>query len=150
MRFEAAKKLKMASVPVIIMNGLTKAQKRAIAIKDNGAWGEWDYDLLSSQWADLPLSDWGIILPEGWLTEKPEIIEDEPQIDRAAELQVEWGTAPGQIWQLGQHRLMCGDCTKKEDVDALMDGVKPNLMVTDPPYGVEYDCKLARWRQSAK
>ena len=116
MRLEAAKKLKMASVPVIIMHGLSEAQKREIVIKDNGAWGEWDFDLLSSQWADLPLSDWGIILPEGWLTEKPEIIEDEPQIDRAAELQVEWGTALGQIWQLGQHRLMCGNSIKKEDV----------------------------------
>jgi DNA modification methylase len=146
MRFEAAKKVKMASVPVIIMKGLTKAQKRAIAIKDNGAWGEWDFDLLSSQWSDLPLSDWGINLPDDWLTQKPEIIEDEPQIDRAAELQKEWGTAPGQIWRLGQHRLMCGDGTKREDVDALMDGVKPNLMVTDPPYGVEYN---ANWRNEA-
>ena len=57
MRFAAAKALKMTSVPIIVMEGLTEAQKRAIAIKDNGAWGEWDFHLLSTQWADLPLSD---------------------------------------------------------------------------------------------
>ena len=142
MRFEAAKKLRMASVPVIIMNGLTKAQKRAIAIKDNGAWGEWDFDLLSSQWVDLPLSDWGITLPEGWLTEQPEIIEDEPQIDRAAELQKEWGTAPGQIWQLGQHRLMCGNSIKKEDVAALMGEKRADMAWTDPPYNVNYGASM--------
>ena len=134
------------SVPVIIMRGLTEAQKRAIAIKDNGVWGQWDLDLLASGWADLPLTDWGVNLPDGWMMEKPEVIEDEPQIDRAAELQVEWGTAMGQIWQLGRHRLICGDSTKREDVETLLERVKPNLMVTDPPYGVEYD---ASWRNEA-
>jgi len=133
MRFEAAKTLEMSSVPVVIMSGLTEEQKRAIAIKDNGAWGEWDFDLLSSHWADLPLSDWGVNLPDNWLAEEPALIEDEPQIERATELQAEWGTALGQIWELGQHRLMCGDSTKQEDVEALLTGMKPNLIVK--PHG---------------
>ena len=70
----------------------------------------------------------------------------EPQIDRAEELQKEWNTATGQVWSIGKHRVMCGDATKKGDVDRLMGGVDPVLMVTDPPYGVEYD---PAWRNDA-
>jgi len=70
-----------------------------------------------------------------------------PQIDRAAELQEKWQTARGQVWQIGKHRLMCGDSTSAEDVARLLDGAKPLLMVTDPPYGVEYDPK---WRQQVR
>ena len=69
-----------------------------------------------------------------------------PQLDRAAELQVKWGTAPGQIWEVGKHRLMCGDATIAEDVTALIEGAMPFLCVTDPPYGVEYD---PSWRSEA-
>lgn len=68
------------------------------------------------------------------------------QIDRAAELAEQYGTAVGQVWQLGKHRLAIGDCTDKTVVDALMQGEKPLLMVTDPPYGVEYD---PGWRNDA-
>lgn len=75
-------------------------------------------------------------------------IADAPDapIDRAAELQVKWHTARGQVWQVGRHRVMCGDSTSAEDVAALMGGAIPNLMITDPPYGVEYD---ANWRNEA-
>lgn len=62
-----------------------------------------------------------------------------PQVDRAAELQQEWQTERGQVWEVGRHRLMCGDSTSAEDVARLLDGNEPRLMVTDPPYGVEYD-----------
>jgi len=61
-----------------------------------------------------------------------------PQIDRASELMKEWGTEPGQLWQLGPHRVLCGDATKKEDMDRLMQGEKAALFATDPPYGVAY------------
>jgi DNA modification methylase len=73
-------------------------------------------------------------------------VADDPgaQVDKAAELQAKWGTATGQLWQLGDHRLICGDCTDSQVVARVMDGEKAALMVTDPPYGVEYDPK---WRQ---
>ena len=66
-----------------------------------------------------------------------EIIDDPgPQIDRAAELQEQWGTERGQVWEVGRHRVMCGDSTSAEDVARLMGGVKAGLLATDPPYNV--------------
>jgi hypothetical protein len=135
MRLETAKVLKMATVPVIVMNDLTEAQKRAIVIKDNGAWGEWDFDLLSSDWADSPLSDWGITLPDDWLGggSAETNVDAEPQIDRAEELNKIWLVKTGDLFQIGKHCLLCGDSTKPEDVARVMGGDKPNLMATDPP-----------------
>ena len=69
----------------------------------------------------------------------------EPQIDKAEELRVKWGVSLGQLWKLGDHRLICGDCTDKAVVDKVMD-IPLNIMVTDPPYGVDYD---ANWRNEA-
>jgi ParB-like chromosome segregation protein Spo0J len=96
MRFEAAKKLKMTSVPIIVMEGLTENQKRAIAIKDNGAWGEWDFQLLSAQWADLPLSDWGVELPKGW-SSALEVAEDDFDAQAEAEQIIEPVTQTGDV-----------------------------------------------------
>ena len=72
--------------------------------------------------------------------------EDVPAPDATAELQEKWETERGQVWTIGRHRLMCGDSTSAEDVAQLLDGNKPELMVTDPPYGVDYD---PAWRNEA-
>jgi DNA modification methylase len=148
MRLAAAKKLKMASVPVIVMRGLTEAQKRAIAIKDNGTWGEWNFDALADSWGDLPLLEWGVSLPADWLGGgSAETNGDaEPQIDRAEELNKVWQVKPGDLFQIGEHRLLCADSTKPKDVARLMGRDNPNLMVADPPYGVRLDMS---WRDKA-
>ena len=70
----------------------------------------------------------------------------EPQPDRAEELQKKWSTELGQIWQIGQHRLACGDSTEADVIATALDGAEPYLCVTDPPYGVEYD---PNWRNEA-
>jgi DNA modification methylase len=73
-------------------------------------------------------------------------IDAEPQIDKAEELKQKWSVELGQLWQLGEHRILCGDSTKTDDVAKVLAGDKPFLMVTDPPYGVNYD---ASWRADA-
>jgi DNA modification methylase len=148
MRLLALKKSGVKECTAKIVSGLSPAQKREFIIKDNSAFGEWDMDLLSSSWGDLPLVEWGVDLPEDWLVEeKTDPADAEPQIDKAEELNKVWRVKPGDLWQIGSHRLLCGDSTKKEDVGRVMGNDKPLLMVTDPPYGVEYD---ADWRNEAK
>jgi DNA modification methylase len=78
---------------------------------------------------------------------EPSEVDAEPQIDKAEELRAKWGVEPGQLWELGDHRITCGDSTSAEVMKRLLGEDKPHLMVTDPPYGVEYD---ANWRNEAK
>lgn len=78
--------------------------------------------------------------------DESEANDPEPQMDRAEELREKWGVEKGQLWQLGNHRILCGDSTSEADVSRLLGQDKPLLMVTDPPYGIEYD---ASWRAKA-
>lgn len=144
MRYRAAMELGYKEVPVIIMSGLSEDQEREIAIKDNGDFGEWDFDMLANAWSDLPLADWGIDLPDEWLNTKTEDNRDsEPQISRAEELNQKWGVKAGDLWLIGEHRLLCGDSTKAEDVSKVMGGGMADMLLTDPPYGVSYVSKTA-------
>ena len=136
MRYLAAKELKYTEVPVIIMKGLTEDQEKAIIIRDNGAFGEWDFSILASAWSDLPLEDWGVELPKSWLAGAGEIIEDGFDAKTEAEKIIEPITQTGDIWLLGKHRVMCGDSTKKEDIERLMGQRQGGLLLTDPPYGI--------------
>jgi len=147
MRLLALKKSGAKECTAKIVTGLTPEQKREFIIKDNSAFGEWDMDLLSSSWGDLPLVEWGVDLPEDWLKPPdPDASEDDFDSVAAAEAIKCPVTKPGEIWMLGKHRIMCGDSTKAEDVDKLLGGAAPMLMITDPPYGVEYD---PEWRKEA-
>ena len=137
MRLLALQKIGTKDCTAKIVTGLTDDQKREFIIKDNSAFGEWDLDALANAWSDLPLADWGIDLPDEWLNTKTEDNRDsEPQIDRAEELNKTWNVKPGDLWLIGEHRLLCGDSTQREDVARLLGGASPVLMVTDPPYGV--------------
>lgn len=135
-------------VPTITIPNLTEPQKRALVIADNqlALNAGWDIDLLRSeiQTLDFDIDLFGfdkdfianlLHVDEG-LTDPDDLPE---QADAIAK--------PGEIWALGVHRLMCGDATNNDDVIRLLAGVKPHLMVTDPPYGVEYD---ADWRNHTK
>lgn len=133
-RYKAAKALGMTEVPTITLHGLTEEREREIIIRDNVNNGEWDMDALANEWDAGQLQDWGVDLPE--LQSVTEIVEDEAP---KAEPDEEPITKLGQIWQLGKHRLMVGDSTKADQVAALMDGEKANLLVTDPPYNVAYE-----------
>jgi DNA modification methylase len=132
---------------------LTDAEREAVvAALHGGAAGRWDWDALRDFDFDA-LEDWGFDddLLRQWQDDAAELAEmigseeEEPpedpgaQIDRAEELREKWGVRSGDLWQLGSHRLVCGDCTDAEVVARVMGGEKVNLIVTDPPYGVSYE-----------
>lgn len=139
----------------IVRTALAGVDATAFGIADNrtAELAEWDDklgDVLASLKAeDFPLAEIGF--DEADLAElagEPESsdADAEPQIDKAEELRAKWDVQLGQVWQLGEHRITCGDSTSAEVVARLLGDEKPHLMVTDPPYGVEYD---ASWRQEA-
>jgi DNA modification methylase len=127
--------------------GLTPEQKTRLALWDNRAseLAEWDVDqlqiefdsgMLDGMFSDIDLDKLG-------LDTKGEQPEDaEPQIDKAEELREKWGVELGQLWQLGEHRLICGDCTDKAVVDRLMDVEKASITFTSPPYNAGVSAKL--------
>jgi len=106
MRFRAAVELKWKEVPVIVMSGLSEEQEREIVIRDNGAWGEWDMSALSSSWADLPLNEMGVNLPEDWLKTIPEEKEENIVPDKDPNILVRVSFHPG-IW-LGKREEIMG------------------------------------------
>jgi DNA modification methylase len=144
MRYEAAKAMGLKELPTILISGLTVEEERKAILLDNAHFGEWDWDLLANKWDDIDLPQFGIEIPSFDLDadlEEPEPIEEDEKaveevINKATELQKKWNTATGQIWKLGNHRVMCGDSTKPEDVARLMDGNKAQLLHADPPYGM--------------
>lgn len=134
MRFRAIKELGYKEVPCkVIPETATIEQLKAYTIKDNNGFGEWDFDLLANEWDVEDLDNWGVDLPDLEEEEKEtEIVEDDaPEVDEENEPI----TKLGDIWQLGRHRLMCGDSTDKATVELLMNGNKADMVFTDPPYG---------------
>ena len=136
-RYLACKELGIDEVPVIHLDHLTDEQRRAYTLAHNktAEMSEWDFDLLGDELADIldiDMSDFGFDLSDDE-EEETEIIEDEvpEEVEPVAKM--------GDIWQLGRHRLMCGDSTNKATVEMLMDGKKADMVFTDPPYGVDYE-----------
>ena len=129
-RLRACVALGWAEVPCIVVEWDEAKQKRAM-IKDNVSAGEWDWDILANEWDAEELNDWGLEVP---LEEEP--VEGLTDADEVPDVPEEATTKPGDLWILGDHRLLCGDSTKAEDVERLMDGATADALVTDPPYGI--------------
>jgi DNA modification methylase len=102
-----------------------------ITIKDNVSAGEWEYDMLANEWDSVQLNDFGLDLWQNEDDVKEGLIEDD-EIPEVKESIVK----RGDIWQLGEHRVMCGDSTSSDDVEKLMNGEKADMVFTDPPYGM--------------
>ena len=135
-RLLAAKQLGLKEVPCILADDLTEEQINAYRLVDNktNEFAEWDNELLKEELFKLPSLNMKLFGFEE--EQKEEQIAEEDNYEEPEQL--EPIVKKGQVWQLGVHRLMCGDSTKKEDVDKLMDGKKADLVFTDPPYGYEY------------
>lgn len=135
-RYKAAKKLKYTEVPCIVADDLTDEQVKAFRLADNkvAEKSEWDFDLLSGELDELFDFDMTVFGFEE-LEEEKEVVEDNFE----AEVPEEPWVKPGDIYQLGEHRLMCGDSTILNDVEKLMGGMLADLLITDPPYNVDYE-----------
>ena len=137
-RLLAAKSLGMSEVPCIMADDLTDDQVKAFRLADNkvGEFAEWDLDLLGDELdaiadaSDIDMGDFGFDLSD---EEETEIVEDEVPDE------VEPVCKNGDVWQLGEHRLMCGDSTDADAVAKLMNGERADLVFTDPPYGMNLD-----------
>ena len=151
-RLAAARQLGMQQVPVIILRELNETQRRQLVLADNriALNAGWDMEMLKLELAELAalavdLSTLGFT-QRNWqiaLTGKSEGLTDEDEIPPIAETAI---SKTGDIWCLGPHRIACGDSTDPELIAQLLAGQVPALMVTDPPYGVEYD---PAWRHRA-
>lgn len=136
-RLKALKQLGYKEVECIRKEGMTEEQKQKYRILDNktAELAEWDFDLLKDELKDLDFGDFDFGFDLSEIEETKEIVEDEPpEVDEESEPI----TKLGDIWQLGEHRLMCGDSTDTLNINILMQGKKADMVFTDPPYGVAY------------
>lgn len=142
MRMKALEHLKYKEVPdawVKKASELTEDEKQRFIVADNVGFGEWDWDILANEWNESNLIEWGLDLPA---IKTMEATEDGYEIPD----EVKTDIVLGDLFEVGEHRLLCGDSTDSDMVAKLLQGKEPYLMVTDPPYGVEYD---ANWRNEA-
>jgi len=149
LRLKAAKKLGLVETPVILCDEWSEAQVKAfrLLVNRSASWAKWDEDLLALELQDLKALDFDLDLTGFDPIEIDDfLMEQEPPEDELPPLTMESVTRPGDVWLCGQHRIGCGDATSEEDVRRLLGSAVPALMVTDPPYGVEYD---PQWRERA-
>ena len=133
MRLKACKAAGLTEAPVYVASWEESKAKEFI-VKDNVGFGEWDWDILANEWDAVELEEWGL---DVWTPEE-EPTEGLTDPDEVPEAPEEPKTKLGDLYILGEHRLLCGDSTKAEDVEKLMNGEKADMVFTDPPYGVDY------------
>lgn len=145
-RLAAARKLGLTKVPCVKESHLTETQRRAYIIADNklSLNAGWDEDMLAIELSELQGADFDLDLLGFDESELVSIFEDDKEVedddfDVEEELNKPCFSKAGDIWTLGRHRLICGDSTKEETYKRLMDGKRANLVVTDPPYNVNYE-----------
>ncbi len=134
MRLKACLEAGLTDVPVIHANNLSEEKKKEFIVKDNVGYGEWDWDDLANNWDALELTEWGLDIPN-FDAEVLEAKDDEFKIPNEIDTEFVYGD----IIEIGEHRLLCGDSTNPEHIDKLMNGRKADLVLTDPPYGIGYE-----------
>jgi site-specific DNA-methyltransferase (adenine-specific) len=136
MRLKACKEAGLKEVPIIKASNLTEQQQKEFIIKDNVGFGEWDWEELNNEWEAEELTEWGLDV----LNFNTEILEAKED---------DFDTTPpetpisvlGDLYEIGEHRLLCGDSTQTDTFEKLMDGKLADMCVTDPPYNVAYEGK---------
>jgi len=131
MRFKACKEAWLKEISIIKASGLSEEKQREFLIKDNVSGGEWDWDMLANEWDELELDKWGLDIPKEFVTE---LEAEEDDFDTTPpEVPI---TVLGDLYEIGEHRLLCGDSTQTDTFEKLMQGEFADMVVTDPPYNV--------------
>jgi len=139
MRFKALKEAGYTEVSIVRANDLTNEQKDEFIVKDNVGFGEWDWDSLANEWQVDKLEEWGLDLPiDLSVKEELQAEEDEFEIPEGG---IETDIVIGDLFEIGEHRLLCGDSTQTDTFEKLMQGELADMVVTDPPYNVAYEGK---------
>lgn len=135
MRLKALQELKFKEIPdswVILADEWTEEKRREFVIKDNVGFGEWDWDLIANEWPTEQVTEWGLDIPNF----DPTVLEAQEDDFEAPEGGIETDIVLGDLFEIGEHRLLCGDSTDTDLVEKLMNGEKADMVFTDPPYGV--------------
>jgi hypothetical protein len=151
LRLKAAKKLRIAEVPVILCDEWSEAQVKAFRLMVNRSvtWADWDEELLALELQELNEADFDLSLTGFDPKEIDDLLlvaDDDDQADAVPPVPENPVSCPGDLWLCGKHRVLCQDSTNPEAVARLLNDRKPILMVTDPPYGIELD---SEWRDRA-
>jgi len=139
MRLKACIEAGLTDVPVKIAHGLTEEQKKEFIVKDNVGYGEWDWDDLANNWDEQLLTEWGLDIPNF----EPQVLEAEEDNFAVTDGGVETDIVLGDLFEIGEHRLLCGDSTDSDQVAKLMNGQKADMVFTDPPYGMFLETTLS-------
>ena len=134
MRLKAIQEIGLKEVPIIKAENLTPEQEREFLIKDNVGFGEWDWDALANDWDPAELNEWGLDVPNLDLNEL-EATEDDFDVPEGGS---DTDIVLGDVFEIGQHRLICGDSTQTDTFEKLTEGVLADMVITDPPYNVNY------------
>lgn len=139
MRLKASIEVGLKELPIVLADDWTQEQRDEFLIKDNVGFGEWDWDQLANEWDAELLDNWGLDIPNFDDNEILEAEEDDFDIT-PPEIPI---TVLGDLYEIGEHRLLCGDSTDLDQVAKLMDGQKADMVFTDPPYKIETEggCK---------
>jgi DNA modification methylase len=131
MRLKACKEAGLKEVAIIKAEDLTEDQQKQFIIKDNVGFGEWDWEDLANNWDSEQLTDWGLDIPDF----KPEVLEAEEDEFDVPDGGIDTDIVLGDLFEIGEHRLLCGDSTDSDQVAKLMNGQKADMVFTNPPYG---------------
>jgi site-specific DNA-methyltransferase (adenine-specific) len=138
MRLKACKEAGLKEVFIVKAENLTEQQKDEFIVKDNVGFGEWDWDMLANEWDTELLNDWGLDLPIDLSVTELEAEEDDYSVPEGG---IETDIVLGDLFEIGEHRLLCGDSTQTDTFEKLMQGELADMVVTDPPYNVAYEGK---------
>jgi site-specific DNA-methyltransferase (adenine-specific) len=140
MRLKASQEVGLKEIPIVLADDWTQEQKDEFLIKDNVGFGEWNWDDLANEWDVVKLNEWGLDVPNF----DAEVLEAEED-DFDTTPPEEPITVLGDLYEIGEHRLLCGDSTDSDQLAKLMNGQKADMVFTDPPYGVNYQ---SNWRNN--